>query len=59
MTGVSFYDSFCAFWIQRPWDLRGRILAGLLVLILLLLSQSGCTNKSSTVTGGMIQMEVK
>jgi zinc/manganese transport system substrate-binding protein len=53
---VNFYHSFCGFWVKRALDLRRNALAGLLVLILLLLSQSGCTSRSSTVTKGIIQV---
>jgi zinc/manganese transport system substrate-binding protein len=58
MIGISFYDSFCGLRIKLALEREPRkyAIAGLLVLILLLLSQSGCTNKSSTVTGGIIQV---
>jgi hypothetical protein len=53
---VNFYNSFCGFWVKRALDLRRNAPAGLLVLNLLLLSQSGWTSKSSTVTRDIIQV---
>jgi zinc/manganese transport system substrate-binding protein len=55
MIDINFYDSFCRLRIKLALPRRRYAITGLLVLIFFLLSQSGCTNKSSTVTGGIIQ----
>jgi zinc/manganese transport system substrate-binding protein len=56
MIEVGFSYSICGIRIKLGLQPRRYALASLLVLILLLLSQSGCTKKSSTVTGGVIQV---
>jgi zinc/manganese transport system substrate-binding protein len=56
MIAVRFCDLFCGAWNRRVLDSRMQVFAGLLALLFLLLTQSGCTNKSSTVAGGVIEV---